>query len=163
MAAASGITPTQDTLNLVEELRKNNSKLCFALFKVEGTTIVPEYQFPDHSAEGQTAADLKTKGDAALAAGFKDHIWPAFVKKLANAPGPRFAVIDFARATADGRIAKTLVSVSWCSDRASSAREKMTFASTKTAFEVKINVGKKHQANDESDLEYDAVHEVVSK
>ena len=38
----------------------------------------------------------------------------------------------------------------------------MTFASTKTAFESKINIGKKYQANDISDLEYQTVYEFVS-
>jgi hypothetical protein len=38
-----------------------------------------------------------------------------------------------------------------------------TFASTKTAFEVKINIGKKYQANDESDLEYSTVFESLQK
>jgi len=37
----------------------------------------------------------------------------------------------------------------------------MTFASTKTSFDGKINVGKKYQANDVADLEFAAVLETV--
>lgn len=48
-------------------------------------------------------------------------------------------------------------SVLRCPDKGTTAKAKMTFASTKTAFENKINIGKKYQANDDSDLEYSAV------
>jgi len=57
---------------------------------------------------------------------------------------------------------KTLVSIGWCPDRGVPAKQKMTFASTKTAFEAKINIGKKYQANDPSDLEYKTVFDFVS-
>lgn len=77
--------------------------------------------------------------------------------------GPRFAVIDFSYKTKDDRVQRTLMSIGWCPDKGTPAREKMTFASTKTAFENKLNIGKKYQANDESDLEYDAVYEVLQR
>jgi len=53
------------------------------------------------------------------------------------------------------------VSVSWCPDKGTPARTKMTFASTKTAFENRINIGKKYGANDFADLEYSTVYEAV--
>ena len=86
-------------------------------------------------------------------------VWPEFVKTLVNADGPRFSVIDFHYSTKDGRIQRTLVAVGWCPDKGTPAKQKMIFGSTKTAFEQKINIGKKYQANDESDLEYATVFE----
>jgi len=106
---------------------------------------------------------LKAQGDAAVAAAFEKDVWPEFVKVLTAADGPRFAVIDFTYQTKDGRIQKTLLSVGWCPDKGTTAKAKMTFASTKTAFEVKINIGKKYQANDESDLEYATVFDSIQK
>jgi len=108
-------------------------------------------------------AALKSQGDQAIAQQFEKTIWPQFVKTLTSANGPRFAVIDFTYSTKDGRIQKTLVSVGWCPDKGTPAKQKMTFASTKTSFEVKINIGKKYQANDESDLEYATVFESIQK
>jgi len=155
MSNQSGIAPTAETLAVVDELRKNNSKYFFATFKVEGVHIIPDQQYGD--------AALKAQGDAAIAADFEKKIWSQFVKNLTGASGPRFAVIDFTYTTKDGRIQKTLVSVGWCPDKGTPAKQKMTFASTKTAFEVKINIGKKYQANDESDLEYATVFESLQK
>lgn len=155
MAAASGITPTSETLATVDELRKNNSKYFFATFKVDGESIVPDSTF--------SLPDLKSQGDAAVAAAFEKQIWPEFVKTVTSADGPRFAVVDFTYTTKDGRIQKTLLSVGWCPDKGTTAKQRMMFASTKTAFEVKINIGKKYQANDESDLEYESVFESIQK
>jgi len=155
MSAGSGILPNQETINQVDELRKNNSKFFFATFKVEGVSIVPDKTYSN--------ADLKSQGDAAVAAGFEKQIWPEFVKTLVGSDGPRFAVIDFTYTTKDGRIQKSLVSVGWCPDKGTPAKLKMTFASTKTTFETKINIGKKYQANDESDLEYASVFESIQK
>jgi hypothetical protein len=70
-------------------------------------------------------------------------VWPEFVKTLVNADGPRFAVIDFHYTTKDGRIQRSLVSVGWCPDKGTPAKQKMVFGSTKTGFEQKINIGKK--------------------
>jgi len=155
MAAASGIAPTAETLAVVDELRKHNSKHFFATFKVDGTTIVPDQAWGD--------AALKAKPDSELAGHFKDSVWKEFVKVLTTADGPRFGVIDFTYITKDGRTQKTLLSLGWCPDKGTPPKQKMTFASTKTAFEVKINIGKKYQANDESDLEYQQVFESIQK
>jgi len=122
---------------------------------VSDVSIVPDQTWGD--------AELKKQGDAAVAAAFEKQIWPHFVQALTSADGPRFAVIDFVYTTKDGRIQKTLLSVGWCPDKGTPAKQKMTFASTKTAFEVKINIGKKYQANDESDLEYATVFESLQK
>jgi len=127
----------------------------FATFKVDGVQIVPDVTYGD--------AALKGQGDQKIAEQFEKSIWPQFVKTLTAANGPRFAVIDFTYTTKDGRIQKTLVSVGWCPDKGTPAKQKMTFASTKTAFEVKINIGKKYQANDESDLEYATVFDSLQK
>jgi len=153
MAAASGIAPTNETLDVVEQIRK--SKFFFATFKVDGTTIVPDVQFIDQ--------DLKAKGDQAVANEFKTKVWPELVKSLTAAAAPRFVVVDFTYNTADGRIQKSLLSLGWCPDNKTPARQKMTFASSKTAFETKISVGKKYQANDEADLEYTTVMEYMLK
>jgi len=146
MSAGSGILPTSDTLAVVDELRKNNSKWVFGLFKVSGSEIIPDTQY-----------------EAKSGANFEKDVWPAFVKALDGAGGPRFAVIDFSYKTKDERQARTLTSIGWCPDKGVPAKEKMTFASTKTAFEAKINLGKKYQANDESDLEYQTVLDFVSQ
>jgi hypothetical protein len=155
MSNQSGISPTAETLAGVEDLRSNKAKNFFATFKVEGVNIVPDQVW--------TSADLKAKGDAEATAQFKSVVWPEFVKVLTAADGPRFAVIDFHYNTKDGRIQRTLLSVGWCPDKGTPAKQKMIFGSTKTAFEQKINIGKKYQANDEADLEYDQVFENLQR
>lgn len=154
----SGILPTSETLATVDELRRNNSKYVFALFKIDGTSIVPAGVFPEN------AEDMKTirSSDDAYAKSFKDTVWPAFLNAITSADGPRFSVIDFAFIHPDGRIVRVLTSIGWCPDRGTTAKTRMTFASTKTAFESKINIGKKYQANDVSDLEYQTVYDFVS-
>jgi len=161
MSAGSGITPNAATLTLVDELRRNNTKLVYALFKVEGTEVVPDIQYPANDSEAKDAATDKKAGDNAYADLFKTKYWTKFVGAVENAGGPRFGVIDFTFVTNEGRIVKNLVSVSYCPDKGTTAKLKMTFASTKTAFETKINVGKKYQANDISDLEFDQVFEYL--
>jgi len=160
MSAGSGIPPSSATLALIDDIRKNNSKYLFATFKVEGTEIVPDTSFS--TDDQKEFAALKSSGDEAVAKSFKSTLWPKFVSLLENAAGPRFAVIDFYSVNKEGRIIRNLTSVGWCSDK-SPAKVKMMFASTKTAFEGKINIGKKYQANDVSDLEYDVVYESISK
>jgi len=160
MSAGSGIMPTSETLTLIDDLRKNNSKYLFATFKVSGTTIIPDYSFS--TDDRKEFASLKASGDEAVAKAFKTTLWPQFIELLTAADGPRFSVIDFYSINKEGRILRNLVSIGWCSDK-NPAKVKMTFASTKTAFEAKINIGKKWQANDQSDLEYDTVYEAISK
>ena len=142
----------------MDELRKNNSKYLFALFKIDGTKVVPDTQYP--SSPEETKA-IRTSDDA-FAKAFKDTVWPAFMSAIEAADGPRFAVIDFAFNHPDGRVVRVLTSIGWCPDKGVPAKTKMTFASTKTAFESKINIGKKYQANDVSDLEYQTVYDFVS-
>lgn len=151
MSAGSGILPTSETLAIVDELRKNNSRYTFGLFKVEGQSVVPDAQGAKPSG-----------GDQDYANGYKTNVWPQVVNALENAGGPRFAVVDFAFISGEGRIVRSLISIGWCPDKGVPAKEKMTFASTKTAFEAKINIGKKYAANDSSDLEYDTVYAFVS-
>jgi len=158
MSAGSGISPTPETLSIVDELRKNHSKYLFALFKIDGTKVVPDKQYPDSPEETKA---IRTSDDA-FAKAFKDTVWPAFISAIESADGPRFAVIDFAFIHNDGRVVRVLTSIGWCPDKGVPAKTKMTFASTKTAFESKINIGKKYQANDISDLEYQTVYEFVS-
>jgi hypothetical protein len=154
MSAGSGILPTPETLSIVDELRKNNSRFAYGLFKVSGNTVIPDTQGPLNK--------YKTGTDQDYATGYKNSVWPDIVRALEEAGGPRFAVVDFAFISGEGRIVRTLVSIGWCPDKGVTAKEKMTFASTKTAFEAKINIGKKYAANDSSDLEYDTVHAFVS-
>lgn len=161
MSAGSGITPSAATLALVDELRKNNSKYVFGLFKVQGTEVVPDTVYPANDDDAKLVAGFKKAGDVEYAAQFKSTVWNKFVGALEKADGPRFCVIDFNYVTAEGRIVKQLVVVSFCSDKGTAARVKMAFASTKTAFETKINVGKKYQANDIADLEFDQVFEYI--
>lgn len=101
-------------------------------------------------------------GDAGVARGFQSTIWPVFVSQMENANGPRFGVIDFSYISKDDRTVRHLVVISYCPDKGVTAKQKMTFASTKTSFETKINIGKKYQANDLADLEYQAVYDVVA-
>jgi len=161
MAAGSGIMPSNETLALVDELRKNNSKYAFGLFKVEGVQVVPDSVYPTNEDDIKELASLKAGGDASYAADFKTKVWPKFVSAIEAANAPRFAVIDFAYVKPDGRNIRQLVSISYCSDRGTTAKVKMTFASTKTAFETRINIGKKYSANDLSDLEFDTVFEAI--
>jgi len=161
MSAGSGILPSAETLAAVDELRKNNSKYVFALFKVEGQAVVPAAQFPANDADKAAISGLKAS-DSAFAKGFEKTIWPLFLKAVEHADGPRFAVIDFAYPSKDDRAVRTLTIISYCSDKVA-AKAKMTFASTKTAFEAKVNIGKKYQASDMSDLEYGTVFEAISK
>jgi len=163
MSSGSGIPPTAETLTLVDELRKNSSKYIFALFKIDGSQVVPAGHWPNNDEDAKIVQGLRSSGgDSAVAAGFEKHIWPKFVASLEKADGPRFAVIDFSHLTTDGRVVRTLTSIGYCTDR-TAPRSKMAFASTKTAFESKINIGKKYQANDPSDLEYPTVFEALKK
>jgi len=163
MSSGSGIPPTAETLALVDELRKNNSRYIFALFKIDGNQVVPADQWPNCEEDAKIVQGMKgSGGDNAVAAGFEKHIWPKFVASLEKSDGPRFAVIDFSHLTNDGRVVRTLTSIGYCTDR-TPPRSKMAFASTKTAFEAKINIGKKYQANDPSDLEYPTVFEALKK
>lgn len=163
MSSGSGIAPTQETLAVVDELRKNNSKFVFALFKIDGNHVVPSEQWPHSESDISLFQGIKSNGgDLSVAHAFEKQIWPKFVSVLERADGPRFAVIDFSHATTDGRVVRTLTSIGYCTDR-TPPRSKMTFASTKTAFEAKINIGKKYQANDPSDLEYPTVFEALKK
>jgi len=159
MSAGSGISPNAATLTLVDELRKNSTKYVFALFKVEGTEVVPDMTYPSESEMAAVAAEKKS--DTGYADSFKNKHWKNFIAAIEKANGPRFGVIDFTYITSEARTVKALVSVSYCPDKGTPARLKMTFASTKTAFETKINVGKKYQANDISDMEFDAVFEYL--
>jgi len=161
MSAGSGITPNAATLSLVEELRKNNSKYLYGLFKVEGESVVPDSIFPENDNDSKEVANDKKSGDSAFAEAFKTKHWKRFLGAVENAAGPRFGVTDFAYTTSEGRVVRNLVCVSYCPDKGTPARVKMTFASTKTSFEAKINVGKKYQANDISDLVFDTVLEYI--
>jgi len=143
----------------VDELRRNNSKYIFALFKIDGTKVVPDLQYPENPEETKSIRS----SDDAFAKSFKDKVWPAFLTAVEKADGPRFGVIDFAFHHPDGRVVRVLTSIGWCSDKGVPPKTKMTFASTKTAFESKINIGKKYQANDMSDLEYQTVYDFVSQ
>jgi len=158
MSSGSGIPPSSATLALIDELRKNSSRYLFALFKIQGTEIVPDATYP--SGDDNEFKNLRSQGDESVAKVFEKQLWPKFVDLVTSADGPRFAVIDFYSINQEGRILRQLVSVGWCSDK-TKAKDKMTFASTKTAFEGKINIGKKYQANDHSDLEYATVFESI--
>jgi len=158
MSAGSGIVPTQQTLAIVDELRKNQSKYLFALFKIDGNFVVPDVTFPEDPEETK-----KLRGtDESFAKNFQSQVWPHFLSAIEKTDGPRFGIIDFAFTHPDGRVVRVLTSIGWCPDKGVSAKLKMTFASTKTAFEAKINIGKKYPANDLSDLEYQTVYEFVS-
>jgi len=159
MSAGSGISPTPETLSIVDELRRNQSKYIFALFKIDGTKVVPDYQYPESADETKSIRS----SDENYAKNFKDQVWPAFLSSIEKADGPRFAVIDFAFVHPDGKAVRMLTSIGWCPDKGNSAKTKMTFASTKTSFEAKINIGKKYHANDISDLEYNTVYESLNR
>jgi len=162
MSAGSGILPSAATLAVVDDLRKNSTKLVFALFKVEGIEVIPDRSFPSSADETSKVAKWKEGGDENYAKNFQSTVWPDFVKAIEGSTGPRFAVVDFAFTNNEGRIIRQLVSVSWCPDKGTPARTKMAFASTKTAFENRINIGKKYAANDFADLEYSTVFETVA-
>lgn len=78
-----------------------------------------------------------------------------------SADGPRYGIIDFAYLTDDGRIVKNLAMINVCFDKNTPAKTKMIFASTKTALEMKLNIGKKYTANDPSDLEFQTVFDYI--
>ena len=97
----------------MDELRKNHSKYLFALFKIDGTKVVPAQQYPETPEETKA---IRTSDDA-FAKAFKDTVWPAFVQAIEAADGPRFAVIDFAFNHPDGRVVRVLTSIGWCADK----------------------------------------------
>jgi len=160
MSAGSGIAPSNDSLQIVDEIRKHNTKLVYALFKIQGIEVVPDTVYPSTAEEQQEVAELK-KSDAGYAAAFKTHVYPKFLKAIESADGPRYGLIDFAYTTDDGRIVKNLAIISVCFDRSTPPKTKMVFASTKTALEMKFNIGKKYTANDPSELEYDTVFDYI--
>jgi len=160
MSSGSGIPPNAATLALIDELRKNSSRYLFATFKIQGTEIVPDESYPGNDSDAKEFSSLRASGDEAVAKVFEKTLWPKFVNNVTAADGPRFAIIDFYSVNQEGRIIRQLVSIGWCSDK-TKAKDKMTFASTKTSFEGKINIGKKYQANDHSDLEYSTVFESI--
>jgi len=162
MSAGSGIAPNAETLALVEELRKKSSKYRFATFKIEKTSVVIDRKFPESSDELATCSRYAST-DEELAKNFESHIWPAFLNSLETADGPRFGVVDFAFVNKEGSIKKILAVISYCNDKTATARVKMTFASTRTSFENKINIGKKYSANDFSELEFDAVKTALAE
>jgi len=161
MSSGSGIPPSAATLALIDELRKNSSKYLFATFKIQGTEIVPDSSYPSSDADAKEFQALRASGDEAVAKVFEKDLWTKFVNFVTAADGPRFAIVDFYSINTEGRIIRQLVSVGWCSDK-TKAKDKMTFASTKTSFEGKINIGKKYQANDQSDLEYQTVYDSIT-
>jgi len=158
MSAPSGILPNAATLAVVDDLRKHNTKMAYATFKVQGEEVVPDIQ-----SDANQVASWRSGGDENYAKNFSTTVWPAFVKAIEGSTGPRFSVIDFAYTTGEGRIIRQLVHVAWCPDKGTPARVKMAFASTKTAFENRINIGKKYAANDFSDLEYSTVFDTVTQ
>jgi len=165
MSSGSGINPSPEALALVDECRKNNSKYLFALFKIDeqGKEVVPCSVFPETAEEQKLVAGLKAQGSDGVAKNYKSTVWPIFVQKLEAQNGPRFAVIDWQQITGEGRLITKLTNIAWCPDKGTTAKSKMTFASTKTSFDAKINIGKKYQANDSSDLEYETVNEFMAK
>lgn len=165
MSSGSGINPSAEALALVDECRKNNSKYIFSLFRIDdaGKEVIPCGTFPETAEEQKLVAQLKSQGSDGIAKNFKSTVWPLFVQKLEGQNGPRFAVIDWQQVTSEGRLITKLTNIAWCPDKGTTAKSKMTFASTKTSFDAKINIGKKYQANDSSDLEYDTVNEFMSK
>src|SRR3978361_1280582 len=91
----------------------------------------------------------------------KTSVYPNFLKAIESADGPRYGLIDFAYQSDDGRIVKNLAIISVCFDKNTPAKTKMIFASTKTAIEMKFNIGKKYTANDASDLEFPTVFDYI--
>jgi len=160
MSAGSGISPSNESLQIVDDLRKHNTKLIYALFKIQGVEVVPDVIYPSTEEEIQEAAELK-KSDATYAQQFKSTVYPKFIQAIEAAGGPRYGLIDFAYTPDDGRIVKNLAIISVCYDKNTPAKTKMVFASTKTALEMKFNIGKKYTANDPSDLEYGTVFEAI--
>jgi len=160
MSAGSGIAPSTESLQIVDELRRHNTKLVFALFKIQGIEVVPDVVYPTTEDEVAEVQQLK-KSDAEYASQFKSTVYPKFIKAIEAADGPRYGLIDFAYPTDDGRIVKNLAIISVCFDRTTPAKTKMVFASTKTALEMKFNIGKKYTANDPSELEYNTVFDYI--
>jgi len=161
MSAGSGIAPNSETLSVVEELRKKSSKFRFATFKIVGTNVVPDRLYPSTESEISEVAAYTTN-DQLLAENFQAKIWPVVMRTMESAEGPRFCIVDFAFINKEGSIKKILACISFCSDK-QPARVKMTFSSTRTAFENKVNIGKKYGANDIAELEYATVKESLSE
>jgi hypothetical protein len=155
MSAGSGILPTSETLAIIDSLRKHNTSLAFALFKIEGTDVIPAGQYPDEAESKNFVASKKDT--VSYAKNFEKNVWAQYLKAIEAADGPRFSVVDFAFLNKEDRFVNVLTSISYCPDKGTPAKQKMSFASTKTAFEAKINIGKKYNANDLSDLEYATV------
>jgi len=160
MSAGSGIAPSAETLSVVEELRKKSSKYRFATFKISGTSVVPCRKYPENEDEVKYVNAFGST-DQGLAENFEKMIWPKVLEAISNPLEPRFIVVDFAFMNSEGSIKKILAVLSYCSDKCP-ARVKMMFASTRTAFENKINIGKKYGANDLSEMEYKSVKDALA-
>jgi len=59
MSAGSGILPTTETLKLVDDLRKHNTSLAFALFKIDGVDVIPAGSYPDSGEAKEFVASKK--------------------------------------------------------------------------------------------------------
>ena len=70
----------------MDEIRKHNTKLVYALFKIQGIEVVPDTVYPSTAEEQQEVAELK-KSDAGYAAAFKTHVYPKFLKAIESADG----------------------------------------------------------------------------
>lgn len=127
---ASGIGPTDECVTKYEELKLKHSKR-FIIYKIEGSSIIIEHE-----------ADASKTYDDFLST----------LKSCAENE-PRFAVVDFAYSTADGRPQEKPIFIHWSPDTCG-VKQKMSYASSKAALIKKLTgIHKDMQINESSDLD----------
>jgi len=123
----SAVPVSDDCIDKFNEMKLKHNKR-FIIYKIENEKIVIE-----HEADS-------------------DATYADFNDKLPDAE-PRYAVVDFAYSTDDGRPQSKLLFVLWSPDN-SPVKFKMVYASSKDNIKRKlVGVAKELQANDRSEVE----------
>lgn len=113
-------------------------------------TVAVAAEFP------KSAEDLKTRAaensSGTLEENFQTRVFPSFFAELTNQTEPCFAVLDFRYVTGD-RKRNNLIFIGWCPEK-TKIKPKMLFSSTLKQLGDKLGVAKRHEAHEESDVDY---------
>jgi len=146
----SGVTVTQECIEAFNDL-KLNKKIKYIIYKLSD-------DFKEIMVE-----ETSNEGD-----------WDHFREKLVNSKstgkngkvgkGPRYAVYDFSYELTGGEGSRSKITfIAWSPDDAH-VQTKMVYASSKEALKRSLTgIAVELQANDEDDIEYQSIHNKVSK
>eukprot|EP00440_Ansanella_granifera_P031226 gb/GFBE01033905.1/.p1 GENE.gb/GFBE01033905.1/~~gb/GFBE01033905.1/.p1 ORF type:complete len:135 (+),score=59.30 gb/GFBE01033905.1/:1-405(+) len=128
---SSGVVMEDSIMDKFNEMKLKHTKR-FMIFKIDGGKIVLEEE------------------------GEKEKTYKDFHEKLPK-DQPRFAVVDVAWQTEDGRPQEKLVFIAWSPDDCG-VKQKMLYASSKDAITKKLTgLHKVLQCNDAADIEEDEI------